>query len=125
MKQAIKDIEAKYMKKKPPKFNVGDTVNVHYKITEENKTRVQVFSGIVIGEKGTGLKRNFTVRRISYGEGVERVFPINSPSVEKVVVKKHGQTRRAKLYYLREKEGKKATKVREKIVQKKKRTASE
>lgn len=125
MKQAIKDIEAKYKKKDLPKFNVGDTVNVHYKITEENKTRVQIFSGIVIGFKGTGIRRNFTVRRISYGEGVERIFPINSPAVEKVVVKKHGQTRRAKLYYLRKKEGKKATKVKEKIVQKKKRKVSE
>ncbi|MFH1395718.1 MAG: 50S ribosomal protein L19 [Candidatus Omnitrophota bacterium] len=120
MKPEIRDIENKFIRKDMPKINIGDTVDVHYKIQEENKTRVQVFSGIVIGEKGGGVKKTFTVRRISYGEGVERIFPVNSPAIEKIVVKKHGKVRRAKLYYLRQKEGKSATKVKEKIVQKKK-----
>jgi len=125
MRQQIKDIEAKYMKKNPAKFNIGDAVDVHYKIKEENKTRIQIFSGIVIGAKGTGLCRNFTVRRISYGEGVERIFPLNSPAIEKIVIKKRGKIRRAKLYYLRSKKGKKASKVKEKIVQKKRGAESE
>ncbi|MFH1309819.1 MAG: 50S ribosomal protein L19 [Candidatus Omnitrophota bacterium] len=125
MKPEIRDIEKKFIRLDMPKINIGDTVDVHYRIQEENKTRVQVFSGIVIGEKGGGMKRTFTVRRISYGEGVERIFPVNSPAIEKIVVKKHGKVRRAKLYYLRQKEGKSATKVKEKIVQKKKTKTSE
>ncbi|MBU0682940.1 MAG: 50S ribosomal protein L19 [Candidatus Omnitrophica bacterium] len=125
MKPEIRDIEKKFIRLDMPKINIGDTVDVHYRIQEENKTRVQVFSGIVIGEKGGGMKRTFTVRRISYGEGVERIFPVNSPAIEKIVVKKHGKVRRAKLYYLRQKEGKGATKVKEKIVQKKKTKTSE
>jgi len=119
MKQQIANLEAKYAKKKLPEFEVGDTIDVHFKIKEENKMRVQLFSGIVIGIKGRGINKTFTVRRISYGEGVERVFPFNSPLIDKVKVKKKGKVRRAKLYYLRGKKGKKATKVREKITQKK------
>lgn len=115
----IKEVESKYAKEDVPQFDIGDTVDVHFRIYEENKTRVQVFSGIVIGEKGCGIKKTFTVRRISYGEGVERIFPLHSPLIEKMVVKKKGKVRRSKLYYLRGKKGKKATKVKEKIVQKK------
>jgi large subunit ribosomal protein L19 len=120
MKKQIKDLEAKYIKKETPKFNIGDTVDVHCRVQEEKRTRIQLFSGIVIGKKGTGINESFTVRRISYGEGVERVFPIHSPLVEKVEIKKKGSVRRAKLYYLRGKKGKKATKVKEKVAHKEK-----
>jgi large subunit ribosomal protein L19 len=115
MKEKIKNVEAKYIKKDIPQFNIGDTVDVHFRIKEEKRTRIQIFSGIVIGKKGAGINKTFTVRRISYGEGVERIFPLNSPLVEKIVVKKKGRVRRAKLYYLRGKKGKKATKVKEKV----------
>ncbi|HNX91443.1 MAG TPA: 50S ribosomal protein L19, partial [Candidatus Omnitrophota bacterium] len=86
-----------------------------FRITEGDKTRVQLFSGVVIGKKGTGINEMFTVRRISYGEGVERVFPLYSPLIESIEVTKQGKTRRSKLYYLRERTGKKATKVKEKL----------
>ncbi len=119
MKQKIKDLEAKYTREELPQFDIGDTIDVHFRIKEENKMRVQVFSGIVIGRKGSGLRKTFTVRRISYGEGVERVFPVNSPLIDKIEVRKKGRVRRAKLYYLRGKKGKKATKVREKVAHKK------
>ena len=118
MKKRIKDVEAKHIKKEIPKFDIGDTVDVHFRIQEEKRTRIQVFSGIVIGRKGSGVNEAFTVRRISYGEGVERVFPINSPLIEDIAVKKKGSVRRAKLYYLRGKKGKKATKVRERVAHK-------
>jgi large subunit ribosomal protein L19 len=118
MKKEIENVEAKYLKKDIPKFGIGDTVDVHFRIKEEKRMRVQVFSGIVIARKGRGLNEVFTVRRISYGEGVERIFPLHSPLIEKIEVKKKGKVRRAKLYYLRGKKGKKATKVREKIAQK-------
>jgi len=118
--EKIKEIESKNKRKSVEDFNVGDTVDVHFKIFEENKTRIQIFTGIVIGRKGGGTKENFTVRRISYGEGVERIFPLHSPLIEKIVVKKLGKVRRAKLYYLRKKEGKKASKVKERIAKKEK-----
>lgn len=108
------EFEKKYMKKEIPTFDIGDTVVVHVKIKEEEKTRIQVFEGIVIRKKGSGPRATFTVRRISYGEGVERTFFLHSPFVAKVVVKKKGAVRRAKLYYLRRKKGK-STKVEEKI----------
>ena len=95
------------------KFKVGDGVRVHTRVREGDKERIQIFSGIVIGRKGTGLNQTFTVRRISYGEGVERVFPIHSPRIAKVEVEKQGRARRAKLNYLRERKGKEATAVRE------------
>jgi large subunit ribosomal protein L19 len=107
------------MKKTLPSFNVGDTVDVHFTVREENKQRIQVFTGIVIAKKGSGIRTNFTVRRISYGEGVERVFPLHSPLIEKIKVRKKGSVRRSKLYYLRGRRGKKATKVKEKIEHKK------
>ena len=95
------------------KFKVGDGVRVHTRVREGDKERIQIFSGIVIGRKGTGINQTFTVRRISYGEGVERVFPIHSPRVAKVEVEKQGKARRAKLNYLRNRKGKEATAVRE------------
>ena len=95
------------------KFKVGDGVRVHTRVREGDKERIQIFSGIVIGRKGTGLNQTFTVRRISYGEGVERVFPVHSPRIAKVEVEKQGRARRAKLNYLRDRSGKEATAVRE------------
>jgi len=95
------------------KFKVGDGVRVHTRVREGDKERIQIFSGIVIGRKGTGINQTFTVRRISYGEGVERVFPVHSPRIAKVEVEKQGKARRAKLNYLRERKGKEATAVRE------------
>ena len=118
MKKQIADLEKKHTKESVIEFDIGDTIDVHFKIKEENKTRIQVFTGIVIGRKGSGTRETFTVRRISYGEGVERIFPVQSPLVDKIVVKKKGKVRRAKLYYLRDKKGKKATRVKEKIAQK-------
>ena len=95
------------------KFKVGDGVRVHTRVREGDKERIQIFAGIVIGRKGTGLNQTFTVRRISYGEGVERVFPVHSPRIAKVEVEKQGRARRAKLNYLRTRKGKEATSVRE------------
>ncbi len=95
------------------KFKVGDGVRVHTRVREGDKERIQIFSGIVIGRKGTGLNQSFTVRRISYGEGVERVFPVHSPRIAKVEVEKQGRARRSKLNYLRNRKGKEATAVRE------------
>ena len=95
------------------KFKVGDGVRVHTRVREGDKERIQIFSGIVIGRKGTGLNQTFTVRRISYGEGVERVFPVHSPRIAKVEVEKQGRARRAKLNYLRNRKGKEATAIRE------------
>jgi len=100
--------------KKLPNVNIGDTVVVSLKITEEGKTRIQDYEGIVIAKKGSGIRTVFTVRRISYGEGVERVLPVYAPTIDKIVVKKKGKTKRAKLYYLRRKVGKKG-KIDEKI----------
>jgi large subunit ribosomal protein L19 len=115
MSQALFDkIEAKQYRKEALDFNVGDTVRVHTKVIEGEKERIQVFAGIVIGKRGHGLNETFTVRRISYGEGVERIFPLHSPRVDKVEVERHGQVRRAKLTYLRGRLGKKATAVKEK-----------
>jgi large subunit ribosomal protein L19 len=95
-------------------FHVGDTVRVHTKVVEGEKERIQVFAGVVIGRRGHGLNEMFTVRRISYGEGVERVFPVHSPRVEKIEVERQGDVRRAKLTYLRKRVGKSATTVKEK-----------
>lgn len=115
MSQSLLDkIEAEQFRKNPTHFNVGDTVRVHTKVVEGDKERIQVFSGVVIGRRGRGLNETFTVRRISYGEGVERVFPLHSPRVEKIEVERQGRVRRAKLTYLRKRIGKGATLVREK-----------
>jgi large subunit ribosomal protein L19 len=108
-----KKIESEQFRKDDAKFNVGDTVKVHTKVVEGDKERIQVFSGVVMGKRGTGLNETFIVRRISYGEGVERVFPLHSPRVDKIEVERHGAVRRAKLTYLRKRLGKGATLVRE------------
>ena len=114
MDKYTKLVEAAYLKKDVPQFNVGDTIDVLVKIIEEGKTRAQAFEGIVIAKKGSGLRETFTVRKVSYGEGVERVFPLHSPSIDRIVVIKKGDVKRAKLYYLKKKIGKE-TKVEEKI----------
>jgi len=115
MSQALFDkIESEQFRKNPLTFNVGDSVRVHTKVVEGDKERIQVFAGVVIGRRGRGLNENFTVRRISYGEGVERIFPVNSPRVEKIEVERRGSVRRAKLTYLRKRVGKGATAVKEK-----------
>ena len=107
-------IESEQFRKQPLNFSVGDSVRVHTKVVEGDKERIQIFAGVVIGRRGRGLNSSFTVRRISYGEGVERVFPVNSPRVEKVEVERRGSVRRAKLTYLRKRVGKGATAVKEK-----------
>lgn len=99
-------VEQTALKENPPEFEIGDTVDVHLKILEGNKERIQVFSGVVIGRSGTGSKEMVSVRRIVAGEGVERKFPIHSPRVEKIEVKRSGVVRRAKLYFLRDRVGK-------------------
>jgi len=111
--QILRTIESEQLKKDRSNFNVGDTVRVHTIVKEGDKERVQIFSGIVIARRGSLINETFTVRRISYGEGVERVFPLHSPRVAKVEVEKHGRARRAKLNYLRGRKGKEATAVRE------------
>ena len=107
-------IESVQFRKDDAKFNVGDSVRVHTKVIEGDKERIQIFSGVVIGKRGGGINETFTVRRISYGEGVERIFPLHSPRVEKIEVDRHGDVRRAKLTYLRKRIGKGATLVKEK-----------
>mgnify|MGYP005897190223 FL=1 len=104
----------KYKKAEPPVVEVGDTIRVHLKVKEGNRERIQVFEGTVIAKKHGGIEETFTVRRISYGVGVEKVFPVHSPSIVKVETVRHGYVRRAKLYYLRDRVGK-AAKVREKL----------
>src|SRR3954449_13443860 len=114
MNRLIDVIEKEQLKTDGGRFSVGDSVKVHTRVVEGDKERIQIFAGIVIGRKGRGLNETFTVRRISYGEGVERVFPIHSPRVEKVEVERKGSVRRAKLTYLRKRLGKGATLVKEK-----------
>jgi len=106
-------IEKEQFKAQVTAFKVGDSVKVHTRVVEGDKERIQIFSGIVIGRKGTGLNASFTVRRISYGEGVERVFPVHSPKIAKIEVETAGTARRAKLNYLRDRKGKQAMAVRE------------
>jgi len=113
MSSIIDAIEKEQIKTDVTKFKVGDGVRVHTRVVEGDKERIQIFAGIVIGRKGRGMNETFTVRRISYGEGVERVFPINSPRIAKVEIEKQGRARRAKLNYLRDRKGKEATAVRE------------
>ena len=101
-------IEQSYLRRDIPDFRPGDTVRVHVRVVEGNRERVQVFQGVVIGRQNGGLRETFTVRKISFGVGVERTFPVHSPSIAKLEVVSRGQVRRAKLYYLRELRGKKA-----------------
>ena len=109
----IEQIEAEGMKESAPQFNVGDTVKVGYRIIEGGKERIQNFEGVVIAKKNGGIRESFTVRRLSFGVGVERCFPLHSPKVAYVTVVRQGQVRRAKLYYLRGRTGK-AAKIKEK-----------
>jgi large subunit ribosomal protein L19 len=116
MNQALLDkIEKEQYRKEATEFGVGDSVRVHTRVVEGEKERIQVFAGVVISRRGHGLGESFTVRRISYGEGVERVFPVHSPRVDKVEVERKGNVRRAKLTYLRKRIGKGATLVKERI----------
>lgn len=115
MNQVIQDkIESEQYRKNAEVFAVGDSVRVHTKVVEGEKERIQVFAGVVIGRRGHGLNATFTVRRISYGEGVERIFPVHSPRVDKIEVERQGAVRRAKLTYLRKRVGKGAVAVKEK-----------
>ena len=114
----IKAIEAAQMKNEPDSFNIGDTVKVHFKIIEGKTERIQVYEGVVICMKNSGAGKTFTVRKNSYGVGVERVFPFHSPRIAKVEVVRPGKVRRAKLYYIRDKIGK-AAKIKELIVSRK------
>jgi large subunit ribosomal protein L19 len=113
MNRIIDAIEKDQFKAEPGNFKVGDSVHVHTRVIEGDKERIQIFTGIVIGRKGRGLNETFTVRRISYGEGVERVFPLHSPRIAKVEVEKEGKARRAKLNFMRERKGKEASAVQE------------
>ncbi|MBS0202562.1 MAG: 50S ribosomal protein L19 [Planctomycetes bacterium] len=107
-------VESKHIRKDKLIFEIGDTVDVHTKIQEGDKERIQIFSGIVIARRGGGTRENFVVRRIVAGEGVERTFPVNSPKIAKIEVKRHGKVRRAKLFFLRDRVGK-ATKLVERV----------
>ncbi len=111
---ALKLIAQDSLKSEVPAIEIGDTVKVHVKIREGDKERIQIFEGTVIARKGSGVSETFTVRRLSYGVGVERVFPLHSPNVAKVELVRHGRVRRSKLYYLRDRVGK-AAKVKEQI----------
>ena len=113
MNQIIGAIEKEQQKGDANIFKVGDSVRVHTRVVEGDKERIQIFSGVVIGRKGRGMNETFTVRRISYGEGVERVFPAHSPRIAKIEVEQEGRVRRARLNYLRTRKGKEATAVRE------------
>ena len=110
----IKSITEEQIRTDLPELKIGDTVKVYFKVREGSRERVQMFEGTIIKKRGTGLSETFTVRRISYGVGVERVFPVNSPKIDKIEISRTGKVRRAKLYYLRDRVGK-ATKVKEKI----------
>ncbi|MEQ8154059.1 MAG: 50S ribosomal protein L19 [Clostridiaceae bacterium] len=114
MNEIIRAIEQEQLRSDLPNFSIGDTVRVHVKIKEGNRERVQAFEGTVIKKQNGGARETFTVRRLAYGVGVERTFPINSPIIDKVEIVRFGRVRRAKLYYLRDRVGK-AAKVRELI----------
>jgi large subunit ribosomal protein L19 len=117
MSSIINEIENAQLKEKSPDFKVGDTIRVYAKIVEGDKERIQGFEGVVIARKGGGSRETFTVRKIVQGVGVERIFPIHSPKVDKIKILKQGKIRRAKLYYLRSRVGSKATKIQDKAVQ--------
>jgi large subunit ribosomal protein L19 len=112
MNAIIKKIEQEQMKQDVVDFNVGDSVKVHTRVIEGGKERVQIFAGLVIARSGTGVNAAFTVRKISYGEGVERVFPVHTPRISKIEVTSKGKVRRAKLHYLRSRVGKRALLVK-------------
>jgi large subunit ribosomal protein L19 len=106
--EIIREITKEYLKPEAPTFDIGDSVDVHVKIVEGDKERIQIFSGVVIARKNTGVATTVTVRRIVQGEGVERVFPVHAPSIVDIKVRKHAKVRRAKLYFLRDLTGKSA-----------------
>ena len=114
----LNHVELTSLKEEPPEFEIGDMVDVHSKILEGDKERIQIFSGVVIARNGSGTREMFTVRRIVGGQGVERKFPLHSPRVAKIEVKRSGQVRRAKLYYLRERSGK-AVRLKERRIERK------
>ena len=114
IKELNKELNKETLKNEVAKVDIGDTVRVHIKVKEGSRERIQVFEGIVIAEKHGGIEKTITVRRLSYGVGVEKVFPVYSPSIDKIEVVRHGNVRRAKLYYLRGRVGK-AAKVKEKL----------
>jgi large subunit ribosomal protein L19 len=118
----IRAVEAEQLKDNAENFRVGDTIKVHYKIIEGKTERVQVYEGLVIALNNTGINRTVTVRKISYGVGVERIFPVHSPKIEKIEVSRTGKVRRAKLYYIRDRVGK-AAKVKQLIKKKEKANA--
>ncbi len=115
--QLLSIVEKSSLKEEVPQFDIGDTVDVQCRILEGEKERIQIFTGVVIARAGSGSRETFTVRRIVQGEGVERKFPIHSPKIAKVVVQRSGVTRRAKLYYLRDRVGK-AVRLRERKIEK-------
>ncbi len=117
MSDIIRELEKEQLRSDLPKLEIGDTVRVYVKVVEGNRERLQNFEGIVIKMRGGGIRKTFTVRRISYGVGVERTFPYHSPRIGRIEVVRHGVVRRAKLYYLRERTGK-AAKIKERIVTK-------
>ena len=119
----ISELEKDFMKKDIPNFNVGDTLKVFVKIQEGDKMRLQAFEGVCIAKKGSGIRESFTVRRISYGEGAERIFQLHSPSIDSIEVVKRGKAKRAKLYYLKKKVGRE-TKIEEEQISGKKEDAS-
>lgn len=104
----IKAIEADYLKEGRDNFRIGDTVKVHFSIVEGRNERVQIYEGLVIARKNSGVRQTFTVRKLSYGVGVERVFPVHSPRIQKIEVTRRGRVRRSKLYYIRDRVGKRA-----------------
>ncbi|MEZ5278159.1 MAG: 50S ribosomal protein L19 [Opitutaceae bacterium] len=114
MKPIVSEITRSQLKTDLPAFKVGDGVRVHTKVREGEKERIQVFAGIVIARKGGGIQETFTVRRISYGEGVEKVFPVHSPNIDKIEIDRESKVMRARLYYLRGRIGKRAVQVKEK-----------
>ena len=113
MNPIIKEITSAQVKKDLPAFKVGDGVRVHTKVREGDKERIQIFAGIVIARKGHGIHETFTVRRISYGEGVERVFPVNSPNIARIEIERESEPMKSRLYYLRHRTGKAAVAIRE------------
>ncbi|OGW83487.1 MAG: 50S ribosomal protein L19 [Omnitrophica bacterium RIFCSPHIGHO2_02_FULL_51_18] len=123
MHPVIRQLEREQVRKDIPAFKVGDTVRLFVKVEEGDKTRTQNFEGVVIHRQGSGIRENFTVRRISFGEGVERNFPLHSPTIQKIEVVRSGKVRRAKLYYLRQQTGKKG-RIEEERIQERTETSS-
>ncbi|MEW9667612.1 50S ribosomal protein L19 [Ammoniphilus sp. 3BR4] len=114
MKQILREITQEHLKSDIPAFRPGDTVRIHLKVIEGQRERIQLFEGVVIKRRGTGVSETFTARKISYGVGVERTLPLHSPKIEKIEVIRYGKVRRAKLYYLRERVGK-AARIKDRI----------